>query len=414
MSNIKQINLDNGLKIVLNRDNKKHHVHATIIVNAGANNNEFYVNNKKVIQPYGVAHFLEHYLIERSIYGNLSNIFSKDYVNSNGYTSNDRTVYFIDTVHDFKENFIKLLNLVNNPKFDEESVELTKKPIVAEINRKNDNKNIAFMDCVFKSVFKTKYFNIGLGNPDDILNMNINTLKDFYDAFYRPENQMIILTGNFPKNIVSLIKKEYANFNYKKIKVKRVPIIENDKVIKKRSIYSGELKESFFNITYKINLSKLTPLEKNKLDYYFGYLLQTNFGEESKLFNYLIQNKLSLYAIDYNFNPKTVGDYLLISFVCYTNEFDKVIKLINDKFNNLEIEDKTFTTWKNQSIIGNINNFEKINWITDNFINNVLLYNLYQVDDVNFIKNLNIKECKTLLNKIDKSNYSIVKNIYNK
>ena len=35
-----------------------------------------YLDNKKYSLPHGTAHFLEHYLIEHSIYGNILEIFS--------------------------------------------------------------------------------------------------------------------------------------------------------------------------------------------------------------------------------------------------------------------------------------------------------------------------------------------------
>ena len=55
-------------------------------------------------------------------------------------------------------------------------------------------------------------------------------------------------------------------------------------------------------------------------------------------------------------------------------------------------------------------NIEEPRYITTNLINNILLYNLYEYDNIEFIKSLNLEECKKLLNELDYSNYTITIN----
>ena len=99
---IKTIKLDNGLTVILNQDKKKNRTFAYLYINAGGTNTKVYVDNKLTLFPYGVAHFLEHYLIENSIYGDLGDYFDKEYINYNGYTSIHKTTYYLSTVHDFE------------------------------------------------------------------------------------------------------------------------------------------------------------------------------------------------------------------------------------------------------------------------------------------------------------------------
>ena len=49
-------------------------------------------------------------------------------------------------------------------------------------------------------------------------------------------------------------------------------------------------------------------------------------------------------------------------------------------------------------------------YVTSNYINNVLLYDLHEYDSVEFIKSLNLDECKKMLNELDYSNYTILIN----
>ena len=133
MNDIKDITLSNGLRLLLLQDKNKNRTTGTIYINAGGLNNKYKYDNKNVEQVYGIAHFLEHYLLEKSMYGNIMNYFDNEYISSNGITSNNRTKFYISTVHDFEDNFIKLINVVNNPSFNKDDIEDVKKPILSEI-----------------------------------------------------------------------------------------------------------------------------------------------------------------------------------------------------------------------------------------------------------------------------------------
>lgn len=97
--------LDNGLKLIFYQDTSKHSVVADLIVKYGGIHNIFIFDGKEYKVEDGIAHFLEHLLIEHSIYGNALINFRENYINTNGVTSIDKTRFYIHTVHDFEENF---------------------------------------------------------------------------------------------------------------------------------------------------------------------------------------------------------------------------------------------------------------------------------------------------------------------
>ena len=104
--------LPNGLKIVLYKDSTKSSCYAELIVKYGAINNEFILNNEIYSLSDGIAHLLEHVLIENSIFGNSRNYFHDNYVKSNGETSFKTTNYYIKTVHDFFSYLEKLIKML--------------------------------------------------------------------------------------------------------------------------------------------------------------------------------------------------------------------------------------------------------------------------------------------------------------
>ena len=407
---IKKIILDNGLTVLLNRDKSKARTTANIYVKCGGVDNTYKVDGIKKVFPYGVAHFLEHYLLEQSIYGNAGSYFSKDYIDFNGITYNYKTEYYISTVHDFKENFVKLINIVNNPIFNDDNVSSVRKPIIAEINRKNDYKSLKYYETIFKSVFEREVFNKTLGSISDIQNMDAETLRLFHKINYRPLNEIIAITGNFDLDIIDLIENEFKKLNFYDKEVITVRNKEKNEVVNKMCDFYGEEKNESVTVSYKINIENYKPKERNKIDYYFSYLLDYNFGEKSSLFTKLLKDKFTVFGINTMFNVDMVENFLMLSITIYTTKYDEAIKIITSTMKNLSISEKSFNDGKRNNLINMINNLERKEYITDNYINNYFLYNLEANDDLKFVKSLNILECKSILESLDLSNYSVVVN----
>ena len=73
-------------------------------------------------------------------------------------------------------------------------------------------------------------------------------------------------------------------------------------------------------------------------------------------------------------------------------------------------DQESFTRWKNNEIIIKIRDLEEIDYKVNNFKENLSLYNLEQVDSLEFVRNLNLDEYRELFKKIDFSNYAVLVN----
>ena len=71
-------------------------------------------------------------------------------------------------------------------------------------------------------------------------------------------------------------------------------------------------------------------------------------------------------------------------------KFEEGRKLLFDKLNNLEYDEELFEKWKNKQIINKVNSLEDFSHAVKDYMDNVYLYGLYQFDDIDFIKKLNI------------------------
>lgn len=70
MSNFDTITLDNGLKIYLYCDTRKHSIFFDFITFCGGMSKDFITNGNEVHLPDGLAHILEHYIVECNDDGN--------------------------------------------------------------------------------------------------------------------------------------------------------------------------------------------------------------------------------------------------------------------------------------------------------------------------------------------------------
>ena len=214
MKKIDIITLKNGVKVVFLLNKKVHYKEADLIIKYGGDYNEFLIDEKKYHMHDGIAHFIEHLLIEQSKFGNMLINFNNDSIITNGITSNKTTNYYINTVHDFEKNLVKLIEFVNIPNFNKDNIEYIKPAIIEEIRRSKDNP--------FRNLYSTEntyLFNKNgnknvIGTEKDIKNITYDDVKKCYDVFYQFDNQYIFIEGNVnKKKIIKLINETYNKIN---------------------------------------------------------------------------------------------------------------------------------------------------------------------------------------------------------
>ena len=188
--NVEKIVLDNGLKVYLLCDKSKNVTLANLIVNFGGIDNKYELNDKVYKVKSGIAHFLEHLVLESNKYGDIMNIFSENGVRSNGLTSIERTEFYIDTVKDFYNNLKILLTGVHNPIFNEK-IEDIRKPILEEKIKSLDNKYSNLYNASSSTYLNNNKFKSILGDIKDIKSINNNDLESVFKAFYRPSNEIL-------------------------------------------------------------------------------------------------------------------------------------------------------------------------------------------------------------------------------
>jgi len=409
VNNLECIELENGLKIFLINDNTKHTTYINLIVKYGGIDNEFVVNNKKHVIKNGMAHFIEHLVLESNIYGDLMENFGKMGIKSNGLTSLDRTHYYIDTVDHIYDSLKILIKGIHNPIINEDIINKVRKPILEEKRRSLDNKYSLLYNKSINTVMDNKKFNSVLGELKDIESINESNIKVCLNAFYRPNNEIIIIGGRFDKDmIIETIKNAYNTLTFSndmitKIREKHRKRVNNKKVIIKTN--TGINKTL---MTFKLNSENYTPKQKLDLDLYLFCFLKMNFGIVSNLSKEMLNNRIINGGI--GFSSTLLEEYNIIRIEVDTDESKIFIKRINEFLKNKEYiyDEELFNLYKRNYMLEIITRNDSIYDTIDPLVENIITFNYEKIDNLDDLDNINFKEFKEYIENIDFSNYSIV------
>ncbi|MEM7103490.1 MAG: pitrilysin family protein [Bacteroidota bacterium] len=200
--------LDNGLRIIVHEDDSTPLAAVNILYNVGARNER--------PEKTGFAHLFEHLM-----FGGSENVPSYDEPlqwaggESNAFTNNDITNYYnivpsgnLETAFWLESDRMMSLN------FNNRSLDVQRKVVVEEFKENYLNQpygdawhNIS--DLAFK-VHPYRWPTIGL-TPDHVENASLDDVKAFFFKFYRPNNAILVVTGNVKtEEVIQLAEKWFG------------------------------------------------------------------------------------------------------------------------------------------------------------------------------------------------------------
>jgi zinc protease len=209
--------LDNGFRYVLMKNTQpKDRVSMHLNVQAGS------LHEKE--NERGLAHFLEHMLFQGSenfepgelvkYFQNIGMQFGPD---ANAYTSFNETVYDI-ILPDGKSKSISggllvMKDFAQGALLLEEQLESERKVVLAE-KQSRDSASYRIFEATLDFQFPGSILprRLPIGDEGVLKNLDRNMVKGFYDAWYRPENMMVVMVGDFDMNeATALIKETFSD-----------------------------------------------------------------------------------------------------------------------------------------------------------------------------------------------------------
>lgn len=200
--------LPNGLKVLLFPDPTKPTVTVNVTYLVGSRNENY--------GETGMAHLLEHLMFKGTPkYPDMTKEFTAHGTRNNASTSYDRTNYY-ETLASTDENLEWALDLeadrMVNSFIAKKDLDSEMTVVRNEFESGENNPRKILMERVLSTAFL--WHNYGksvIGARSDIENVSIDRLQAFYRRYYRPDNAVLIVAGNFdPEKTLALVKKKFG------------------------------------------------------------------------------------------------------------------------------------------------------------------------------------------------------------
>lgn len=167
----------------------------------------------------GISHFIEHSLFNGSK-GLKPNEYDEKLTKLGGYTnaftSYNETQYYLSLQlleDNSLEEAIKLnANLTQFPSFLSEQIEKEKGAVTSEIDMVADNPSNLAYTTMLKNMFNIKSTSADLciGTKDNINKLTRETVLDYYNTWYTPDNAVTVITGDVDVDeTINLVSKYY-------------------------------------------------------------------------------------------------------------------------------------------------------------------------------------------------------------
>ena len=407
MNKFDKVILDNGLTIYFYVDKKRHSTFFQHITKFGGLTKDFICDGKEYHMQDGIAHILEHYIVEENKYGNFLKLLGEKQMSTNASTHNDMTRFYFSAVENVEYGIRTLLRGIYSPLFSEERLNKIKGPIFQEVRGRSDNKFYHLANTCYKNLFnELSFINIG-GTLKEIEDTTLCDLKLCYKAFYQPSNQVVVVGGNFDKDeVLRIIKDTYNELNIKSTEVELININEEKTVKKDYEEILFPTGQEYGEIAYKINLDKYSEEEVLKLDFYFSYFFRMFFGLTSPLYNKLVKDEIITGGIDCNFTK--IKNYLVVTFGSHSDKVYLFLEEIKKTISNLDnFDEEVFDLDIKQTILDLILREENIASMVMPFVSNYITYDYPYTDSIEQVNKYSFEDFVNTMKEIDFSNYTI-------
>ncbi len=382
--------LDNGLILMVfpKKTRKKYIVWST---NFGAVDNKFYAPGEEnlTVVPDGIAHYLEHKLFEQENGKNSLDVLTSIGVDANAYTTNDHTAYLYECTEHFDDALDEFMNYVQNPYFTDENVEKERGIIEQEIMMYDDYPEWKVYMNAMKAMYKDNEINIDVaGTVETIAKIDKDKLYKIYNSFYRPDNMILVIVGDFePEEISEKVKSKITMKSIDKETV-RIYNEEQTEIVKPYIEQKMNISMPLVLMAYKDNDLKSDKIKKDLAIDIIGNIL---FGKSSETFEKLYEEGklISAPTIDYEFS-KTYS-HVMIQF--QTDDIEDVIKEITNKIETIKINgilEEDFQRIKKKIYGEIVKDYNDVSNIATSLVSD-------------YFKNINSLDYFNAINEIDKS-----------
>ncbi|MFC1501201.1 M16 family metallopeptidase [Elusimicrobiota bacterium] len=326
---VKELQFDNGLKLLLKKDNSHPTVSVQVWVKVGS------VNEKP--DQRGISHFLEHLIFkgtDKYPGDQISRCVETQGGVINAGTSKEFTQYYIDIQKSAYKDAIEILgDVMFNATFPENDINKERPVVLEEITRHTDNPMAVLQDNFSKTMFlKTPYKDNIIGSADVIRKVSRDEIMDYYKTWYTPDNMIVSIVGDIDTDAaLRLVKQTFGK--QKKTGVLKLPDLKEPFHKERTSKLKKDVEHSYL-------LAGFIGPDIKSNDQFIADITSTILGggRSSRLYQSLREEKKLVYNIVSSFwTQRGNGTFIVQSIFDPKNE-KEVIAEIKYAINNLKNE----------------------------------------------------------------------------
>lgn len=400
--------IDNGLEIYVVPNKTINDVFVTFTTKYGGCNYPFYINNKYMEVPNGIAHFLEHKMFEQKSGDDPFTFYNKSGTYCNAFTNYFNTSYLFAGSENFEENLNYLLDYVQEPYFTDENVEKEKGIITQELKMYDDMPdNIIFERTVY-NLFNTHPIKYPVGGRvSDIVKITKEELYNCYKTFYHPKNMFIIVTGNVDaKRTIEIIKENQKTKTFDEINIKLEEITESDEVALKKEVIKHNVVVPYISYSIKIPVREIDKIDKKKRNLYLSTIFNVLFDETSLFYEKMKEEDLLDTPIDIDTVDTEEHKVFMLTFK--SNNYEKITKEIDKVLENINVSKEDLERKIKVNISNQLYVFDDISRTNKWLLNNKILYDDIYTNIYDVFRSMNKKEMDEIINKLDLTNKSLL------
>lgn len=279
--------LENGLTIIGEEIPYVKSISLGVWINAGSR-----IESEEIS---GVSHFLEHMLFKgtknrtsKEIASQIDNLGGQ----INAFTSKECTCYYVKLLDSHIDTGIDILSdMILNSNFNEDDLEKERSVIIEELKMYEDSPEDLAYDLLTENVYKDDPLGMNIiGTEESLKRLNKETLLNYFNKYYVPNNSVISISGNF--SFDEIVEKINEKFKYWKNKDVSIDI----KAAEFKSCFLTKNKD-IEQVNLAMSLEAI-PLENEK-EVYALAIINTVFGGSisSRLFQKIREEKGLVYSI---------------------------------------------------------------------------------------------------------------------
>lgn len=318
----------------------------------------------------GISHFIEHMLWQGT--KNNTGLEIRQKIKDldatyNAYTSLKRTCYSIFGPRRHYEKLLKiLLDVIQNPIFDQKEIERERNVILDEYKRSLDDPKVILDKKIHSLIFKdTNLSYLPIGTLENISSFTKEDLVSFYEKHYFSNNMIISVSGNLTDPEKTIEK--YFTLEEKE------PIKRELKIPSFKGVYHFSLSEGVLATHFGLVFKSVNYFDK---DYPVFEIIDhlLDYGKEINLLESIRQNLGLSYSIHTNQISYQESGYLSINTTIEPSKIDFLKESIFKEIEKLKTISKKELNYVKKKLIKSYNSIKKYPFILETLVINHELF----------------------------------------